>query len=108
MGLNYFAYTIGMLWVGRKLIGFRWTAGVVHLIASSAVVITVAAIAALSFSSTTRYITGIALTAIATVVTLRGLVQRLGREHRLVSAIVRIPGASLLLKTSDYKKQDPV
>lgn len=106
--LNYFAYTIGMLWVGRKLIGFRWTAGVIQLIASSAAVIIVAAIAAFSFSSTMRYITGATLTAFATVVTLRGLVQRLGREHRLMSAIVRFPGASLLLKTSPHKKQDPI
>ena len=95
--LNYLAYTICVLWVARRLIGFKWSPGVIQLIALSVVIILVGALTAFMFSSTIRYVTGSLLTVIAAVVTLRGLARRLGSEHRFVRAIARIPGVSVLL-----------
>jgi hypothetical protein len=97
LALNYVAYTICVLWVGWKLIGFKWSEGVIQLIAFSAVLVAVASAAAFFMAPMARYLLGLALTVIAAATSLRGLSKRLGNEHRLVMALCRIPGARRLL-----------
>ena len=97
LALNYVAYTICMLWMGHSLIGFKWSAGVIRLIALSALIIAVAAGATFILQPAARYLLGAALCIIAGVTSAKGLARRLGNDHRLVIALNRIPGASTIL-----------
>lgn len=95
--LNYLAYTIGMLWVAQRLIGFSWATGVIKLICLSTILMVLAALMAFFLTPAFRYGVGTILTIFALAMSLRGLVQRLGQGHGLVRALNRLPGARLYL-----------
>lgn len=95
--ISYVAYTIGMLWVVRRLIGFGWSLGVWRLVPVAALLV------ALAFASN-RLVPGWASALTGSVIALagglwsvRGLAARLGRDHRLVRWVRRIPLLARLL-----------
>ena len=80
----YIGLTFSMLGVVRSLIGFRWSRPVKELLALSALMV------ALSFGLTFMALGWIAnvgggiLTLVGCIISLRGLGQRVGPEHRLI------------------------
>ena len=91
--LTYSLYLIGMILVGRVLIGFRWSRDVIRLL-----LITGALVGAGVFVSRraeTEFfaaIAGAVLTAIGGMLSVRGLVRRLGANSRLGRLVCAIPG----------------
>lgn len=93
----YVGYITAVYLVSRRLIGFHWSAectrlGLLSLPLLGAIFITYRL---LPLWPATLF--GLSLTLIASVLCLRGLVARVGSEHRIVRAITRLPGGKLLL-----------
>lgn len=88
----YIGYTLAVLLVGMRLTGFRWTRGTTRMIwASVALFLTcMALLEVLPFVPGMTL--GILITAVASVVCLRGLVRLIGQEHRLSRAVCALPG----------------
>jgi PST family polysaccharide transporter len=94
----YFLYTLGMLWVGRRLIGFSWSKETVRLLlrALGLVLLTLA----------TKFLgpgyicmtMGGVITVIAVLFSLNGLVVRLGSESRLATLVAAVPGGRWLMR----------
>jgi PST family polysaccharide transporter len=93
----YVGYITVVYLVSRRLIGFNWTAETTRLGLLSLPLFG-------AIFSTYRLLPlwpatllGLSLTLFASVLCLRGLVARIGFEHRIVRAITRLPGGKLLL-----------
>lgn len=97
MVVMYLGYVAAVYLVSRRLIGFRWSAECKRLglfaLPILAVTFTVSRLAP-QWPATWF---GLMLTFITSVLCLRGLVSRLGSEHRVVRAISKLPGGRLLL-----------
>jgi antigen flippase len=82
--LTYLFYTFAILWVGRQMIGFRWSRSVKRLL-----MITLGMVA-LNFGLTlmahgwVASISGGLMTTFGTVFSLRSLAQKLNPEHRII------------------------
>ncbi len=90
--LMYLVYTAGVYGVARRLTGFRWSFASrrLLLLLLSTVALTFLAGRLLPLWSATVY--GLVTSAVASVLCLRGLVQRIGAEHRIVRMACRVPG----------------
>lgn len=95
--LNYVAYTFGMLWLASKLIGLRWSAGVIRLVVLTGMMLLALGTIVWFTSTTTRYTVGLLLMALATAASIRGLSVRLGNESSFVKTLQRLPFVKLLL-----------
>lgn len=93
----YVGYITAVLLVSRRLIGFRWSAECTRLGLLSLPLLWVIFTASRLLPLWPAIALGLSLTLIASVLCLRGLVARVGSEHRIVRAITRLPGAKLLL-----------
>ena len=105
-GLDGVAYAFAILycihvpvirWVGGRLLGYRWSSDALRLIATSAVAVILAITVSKVLSGWTAIVVGVGIAAVASLACIKGLASRLGREHRLVRAIARVPGAERLL-----------
>ena len=95
--LMYLGYIAAVYLVCRHLIGFAWSAegkriAIVALMALSAVFV-----ACRYLPIGTASLVGLGFTIAASIYSLRGLVTRLGTEHRLVQLFLKIPGATALI-----------
>ncbi len=90
--LLYLAYTAAMLGVARHLTGFAWSGANRRLMMWLLPIVAVTFLAArlLPLWPATGF--GVMATMVASVLCLRGLVQRIGVEHRIVQAACRVPG----------------
>ena len=95
--LAYFVYAPIIVLVARYLVGFRWSATAKRLLAVSAVVVTVAVGSSLVLSGWAGMAIGAGITIIGTIISLRGLHQRLGSGHRLIHMCRRVPGAAWVM-----------
>ena len=95
--VTYFLYTLGMLWVGSVLIGFRWSGSVIRLLMSSAALVIIAEIAVMALGGKLGAAVATVAAAIGGIVSVRGLSDRLGEGHVLVRGISRLPGSRWLL-----------
>ena len=84
----------GMLWVTRRLTGFRWSLAALRLLLTSSGLI-------MANFSTQRWVPGVpglaigaVLSATACILSLRGIASRLGSNHRIVQIACKIPGVS--------------
>lgn len=93
----YVGYIAAVLLVSRHLIGFKWSAECTRLGLLSLPVLGVIFTASRLLPLWPATLLGLSLTLIASVLCLRGLVARVGSEHRIVRAITRLPGGKLLL-----------
>lgn len=93
----YLLYTAGMAWVGHRLIGFRWSAAVRRMMLVSGALMGLALAANRLLPDHFAMALGGILTLLGGVWSLRGLVVRLGTDHRLVLKIVRFPGMQRLI-----------
>jgi PST family polysaccharide transporter len=93
----YVGYIAAVLLVSRRLIGFKWSAECTRLGLLSLPVLGVIFTASRLLPLWPATGLGLSLTLVASVLCLRGLVARVGSEHRIVRAITRLPGGKLLL-----------
>lgn len=93
----YVGYIAAVLLISRHLISFKWSAECTRIGLLSLPAIGVIFILSRLASLWPATGLGISLTLIASVLCLRGLVTRVGSEHRIVRAITRLPGGKLLL-----------
>lgn len=93
----YVGYIAAVLLVSRHLIGFKWSAECTRLVLIALPVLGVIFAASRLFPLWPATWLGLSLTLVASVLCLRGLVTRIGSEHRIVRAITRLPGGKLLL-----------
>lgn len=93
----YVGYIAAALLVSRRLIGFKWSAECTRLGLLSLPVLGVIFTASRLLPLWPATWLGLSLTLVASVLCLRGLVARVGSEHRIVRAITRLPGGKLLL-----------
>ena len=89
--LCYLFYTMGMAWVGNRLIGFRWSASVLRMILVSGVLMGFAFAANRLLPDVPAMTVGGVVALVGGVWCLRGLVTRLGATHRMVHWMLRMP-----------------
>lgn len=94
--LTYLLYVIGMLWVGRRLLGFGWSSDVVKLIVASSLLVVAGFSSSRLLTPSWRLGVGTTVCLIGTLLSLRGLVRRLGPDHGLSRLVAHIPGGRLL------------
>lgn len=93
----YVGYIAAVLLVSRHLIGFKWSPGCIRIGLLSLPVLGVIFITSRFAPLWPATWIGLSLTLIASVLCLRGLIIRVGTDHRIVRAISRLPGGKLLL-----------
>ncbi len=91
----YFIYTALMLWVCRRLTGFRWSDSSYKLMMVSAALVLMGFSVQKWASGHTGIVLGSILTGSASLLSLRGVASRLGGEHRIIQMACRIPGGRL-------------
>jgi antigen flippase len=95
---GYLTHTVGMLWVGYRLIGFRWSRGVERLLFLSGLAVAVGAAVRLWIPGWQAMAIGGVIALAGSLASLRGLAVRLGNDHVLIRACGRVPGLNQLLQ----------
>jgi len=90
--IAYVFYSLVMLGVARHLTGFRWSTASRQLLLILLPTVAVIFILVRMLPIWPATILGVIVTTAATVLCLRGLVLRVGHEHRLTRELCRIPG----------------
>lgn len=93
----YALYTVGMAWVGHRLIGFVWTPAVVGMMRVSGALVLAALAANRLLADLPAMALGVLIAGVGTLWSLRGLTTRLDPEHRLVHWMRRVPGLRLVV-----------
>lgn len=93
----YACYTVGMLWIGYKLIGIKWSPQVVRLLLISAILMATAAVVTIAFLGWLGMTLAGSAAACGGVISLRGLSRRLGQQHPLIRTIGRLPFSRWLM-----------
>jgi PST family polysaccharide transporter len=94
----YLAYTAGVYAVARHLTGFAWSAATWRLLGWLLPLVAVTFVAARLLPLWPATVFGGVATVVVSVLCLRGLVERIGAEHRIVRAACRVPGMRLILR----------
>jgi antigen flippase len=89
--------TVGMAWVGSRLIGFRWSPYSMRLILIASVLVLGALAVNQVLPDVPAVLLGCGLTVFGSVWSVRNLMDRLGPEHRMVKRIRSLPGLRRLL-----------
>lgn len=92
----YVLYTVGMAWVGHRLIGFRWSADVVRTISVSMTLGLTALVANRLLPEFYAEIAGAVVALGGCIYCLRGLVRRTGPDHMIGKLVNKVPGARYL------------
>lgn len=87
----------GMLLLSKYLTGFHWTMHTIRLLLCSAVLIGMAYLLVWLLSPNWAAIGNILLLAITGIFCLRGIILRLGADHRFAIRVMGLPGLKLLL-----------
>ena len=90
--LLYVVVTAMVLWICRRLTGFRWASASLKLMAISAALIFSGFAAQKWLPRYPGLAAGVILTAVACVLSLRGIATRLGGNHRIVQMVCKFPG----------------
>lgn len=94
----YVGYTAAVYGVARHLTGFAWSTGNRRLLQRLLPIVAVAFVAGQLLPLWPATVFGIVVTGVITVLCLRGLVQRVGSDHRIVRLACRLPGMRLALR----------
>ena len=94
--LTYCLYLTGMLWVGRILIGFRWSKNVLKMMILTASLVGAGLALSLLWPGGGGMLAGAAITLAGLVLSMRGLISRLGSDNKWVEKIRAIPGGRWL------------
>ena len=90
--LLYVFVTALVYWICRRLTGFRWAAGSLKLLATSAALVLAGFAAQKWLPGYSGFAVGAILTAAACLLSLRGVATRLGEDHRIVQMACQLPG----------------
>jgi antigen flippase len=93
----YALHILIMLWVARAVIGFTWSSGVKRLVVISSACICAGLIGRLVMTDGAAIVAGGLVTLTGSVISLRGLVERLGSGNRLTKWISLVPGGRIIL-----------
>lgn len=93
----YVGYILAVYLVCRHLIGFAWSPGCLKISIYTLPPLVATFIACRSLPVWPASLAGLALTIVVSVLCIRGLMTRIGTEHRIVRAICKLPGAKMLL-----------
>lgn len=93
----YVGYIVAVHLVSRHLLAFRWSAECTRLGLLLFPTLGVTFIASRFLPVWPATVFGLSLTLAASVLCLRGLVARVGSQHRIVRAITKLPGGKLLI-----------
>ncbi len=88
--LNYALYAVTMLWVSKRLIGFRWYKSTAILVGQSSLITATVFSTAFLLPAYAKPI-GFLIFVVATVLSVRGLTMRLGDAHPLTRKITQSP-----------------
>lgn len=102
--LLYFFYTALLVWICRRLTGFRWTSALLKLLGTSAGLIVAGFAVQKWIPGYYGLAAGALLTTVACVLSLRGITTRLGGDHRIVQMACKIPGVRFACKACPPKK----
>jgi antigen flippase len=97
---NYALYTVTMLWVAQKLIGFSWSTSVGRLVATASTFIGAALTARWMLVETALQFCGATILIIGAMFSLRGLAIRLGKERLLSKRLSSTPIGKLFIAQS--------
>mgnify|MGYP006191308677 CR=1 FL=1 len=93
----YTGYVTAVYLVCRHLIGFSWSGQSMKIIFFALPPLAATFLASRVMPLWSASIVGFLLTMVVGVFCLRGLVKRIGPEHRIMRSVARVPGAKLLL-----------
>ncbi|HEX7261754.1 MAG TPA: oligosaccharide flippase family protein, partial [Luteolibacter sp.] len=93
----YGIYIIAMLLVARTLSRFAWNRQTMRLLLISALVVTAAFLLQRFTHEVTTFAVGTLLCVASSLISLRGIVTRLGAANKWVASLVRLPGAKFVL-----------
>ena len=93
----YLLYTVGLLLLSGHLTGFRWSYQVLRLLGLAAALGGLGFVAVKCLPAVPALFAGSLLTLLTSILCLRGLAQRIGQSHRLIQAVLKIPGSHLIL-----------
>lgn len=93
----YLGYIVAVYLVCFRLIGFAWSAESVKITLFAMPILGATFVACRYLPLWPASFAGLALSLVVSVFCLRGMVARVGPEHRIVRAISRLPGAKSLL-----------
>ena len=88
----YVAYVVGVFLVARHLTGFSWSSATRRLFILLLPIATLAFLAGRLLPIWQATGVGVIVTLLTSVLCLRGLVKRIGFEHRIVKMSFRVPG----------------
>ena len=94
--MMYVGYTMAVYLVACHLIGFSWSAECIKIILITIPLLMVSFVASRSLPLWPATIIGAVLTAAVSIYSLRGLIQRIGPEHRISRTFAKIPGFRVL------------
>jgi len=94
----YLIYTVMMLLTSRRIIGFRWSRGVWELIVCMAPFIIATFTAGVFLPEISATVIGLIITIGVSLYCMRGLVRRLGSEHKVCSRIKSMPLLGRVIK----------
>ncbi len=95
--MMYLVYTIAVYRVCNRLIGFRWTVECIRLSLVSLATLGTIFVIFQQISLWPATLSGLSITLIAGLLCARNLTSRVGPNHRIVQAIVKLPGGKLLV-----------
>lgn len=90
--LLYVVSLVVVVLVARRLTGFRWSGQTRRLLLVLLAIVMLSLLVARLMALWPATILGFVVTAVALLFCLRGLVQRIGLEHRLTRIVCRLPG----------------
>lgn len=96
--LVYTLYTIGMLRVGLALIGFRWSNDVKRLLLLSGLLVLVGFGARIVLAGWEAMLVGSVVALAAMLLSIRGLIIRLGFDHGLIKICQKLPGGKWIVE----------
>lgn len=95
--LSYLFYTIAVVLIGRVLVGFTWSDGVMRLLFLASAMIAAGFASKMLLHDVAALAVGGLITVLGGVLSLRGLSSRVGPEHKLIRIVHRIPGGKWVI-----------
>jgi antigen flippase len=111
VGLAFFAlyaiYNIAMLIIARVIAGVTWNASTWRIALPAACLVAAAAATRTLIADPWSYVASFAVAALAGIIALRGLMARLGPDHRVSQAIARVPGLGRITRFPKALRGEP-